>query len=218
MPCIDNTVSTGHLTGSGKTRRCACQSLPNQCNQCSQLIHLCFSRRVSLAHPAILAIAVANIWAGSQKLTLQSLIPSQEFDSVHYVFCLTENEDYAEERVSCVAISAERSHLFCAEEWLEKRRTGSGMSCCVRESKQSSPNALICLLLVPRWIWRHSVHTASESSATGGPLRSARLAGAYLARDPSTSAPLRRSARLDSTQRGSSQVTAEYDGKLNLAT
>jgi hypothetical protein len=46
-----------------------------------------------------------------------------------------------------------------------------------------------------------SVPTASESSPTSRPRRSARLAGPHLPRDPSTSAPIRRSARL-STQRG----------------
>jgi hypothetical protein len=59
----------------------------------------------------------------------------------------------------------------------------------------------------------HSVHTASESSPTSGPRRSARLAGTRLPREASTSTPLHRSARLRSTQRGRLHVTAEYDGK-----
>ncbi|OQD78950.1 hypothetical protein PENANT_c070G02273 [Penicillium antarcticum] len=48
----------------------------------------------------------------------------------------------------------------------------------------------------------HSVHTASEMSPIGGPHHSARLAGAHLPREPATFASLRRSARLNSTQRG----------------
>jgi hypothetical protein len=87
--------------------------------------------RVSPAQPAILA-SVANIWAGFQELTLQSLTPSEEVDSIHCVFCLTEDENHANESVilrcgQCQALS----HLACAEEWLERRDTGSGTSCCV---------------------------------------------------------------------------------------
>jgi hypothetical protein len=53
--------------------------------------------RVSLARPAILSSAT-NIWAGVQDLTLQTLTPSEEVDSIHCVFCLTDDEDHANER------------------------------------------------------------------------------------------------------------------------
>jgi hypothetical protein len=48
------------------------------------------------------------------------------------VFCLADDEDHANESVvlrcdQCRALA----HLSCAEEWLEKRRTGFGTSCCV---------------------------------------------------------------------------------------
>ena len=43
---------------------------------------------------------------------------------------------------------------------------------------------------------------AAEQSVESGPRRSARLAGAHLPSDPSTPAPLRRSARLNFTSRG----------------
>jgi hypothetical protein len=70
-------------------------------------------------------------------LTLQSLRPSQAVDSIHIdsiycVFCQTEDEDHADESVilhcgQCTSLC----HLSCAEEWLEKRDTGFGTSCCV---------------------------------------------------------------------------------------
>ncbi|OGE47002.1 hypothetical protein PENARI_c078G05451 [Penicillium arizonense] len=156
--------------------------------------------RVSPAQPAILA-SVANIWAGVQDLTLQSLTPSEEVDSIHCVFCLTEDEDHANE---CVILRCHLcralSHLSCAEEWLERRDTGSGTSCCVCRN-EGALDALIRPLRIPLSdAETHSVLTASDSSPDGGPRCSARLAGAHLPRDPSTSAPLRRSARLNSTQ------------------
>jgi hypothetical protein len=80
---------------------------------------------VSPARPAILL-------AGFQNLTLQSLTPSEEVDSIHCVFCLGEDEDHANE---CVILRCHQcralAHLSCAEEWLEKRHTGYGTSCCV---------------------------------------------------------------------------------------
>ncbi|KAL2699445.1 hypothetical protein AAEP93_009420 [Penicillium crustosum] len=48
---------------------------------------------------------------------------------------------------------------------------------------------------------RGSVESLGVSIEQSGPRRSARLAGAHLPRDSSTSASLRRSARLDPTQR-----------------
>jgi hypothetical protein len=87
--------------------------------------------RVSPAQPAILA-SVANIWAGFQELTLRSLTPSEEVDSIHCVFCLTEDEDHANE---CVILRCRQCtslcHLSCAEEWLQKRDTDFSTSCCV---------------------------------------------------------------------------------------
>jgi len=76
---------------------------------------------VSPTRPAILSSAT-NIWANVQDLTLQSLTLSQEVDNIHCVFCLTEDENHANESVilrcgQCRALS----HLSCAEEWLKKR-------------------------------------------------------------------------------------------------
>jgi hypothetical protein len=86
---------------------------------------------VSPARPAILT-SVTNIWAGVQDLTLQNLSLSEEVDDIHCVFCLAEDEEQANE---CVILRCDQcrahSHLSCAEEWLEKRRTGFGTSCCV---------------------------------------------------------------------------------------
>lgn len=92
--------------------------------------------RVSPTRPAILSSAT-NIWAGVQDLTVQSLRPSQavdsiRVDSIYCVFCQTEDENHADESVilhcgQCTSLC----HLSCAEEWLEKRDTGFGTSCCV---------------------------------------------------------------------------------------
>ncbi|OGE46789.1 hypothetical protein PENARI_c110G08266, partial [Penicillium arizonense] len=82
---LHQTTLTRHLAGSDKIRR--------------------VPWRVSPAQPAILA-SVANIWAGFQELTLQSLTPSEEVDSIHCVFCLTEDEDHAND--------AERSLIYLA--------------------------------------------------------------------------------------------------------
>lgn len=57
---------------------------------------------------------------------------NQDVNNIHCVFCLTDDEDHANERVilrcrQCTSLS----HLSCAEEWLERRDTGFGTSCCV---------------------------------------------------------------------------------------
>ncbi|KAJ6071022.1 hypothetical protein N7467_012341 [Penicillium canescens] len=151
---------------------------------------------ISQSQPAILSSAT-NIWASVQDLTLQSLTPSEEVDSIHCVFCLTGDEDHADERVilrchHCRALS----HLTCAKEWLERRDTGSGMSCLLMKG---ALDALIRPLRIPLSdAETNSVLTASETSPDGGTRRS----GAYLPRYLATSAPLRQSARLNSTQRG----------------
>ncbi|OGE47289.1 hypothetical protein PENARI_c051G10135 [Penicillium arizonense] len=156
--------------------------------------------QVSPARPAIL-LSATNLLAGFQNLTLQSLSTSEEVDDIHCVFCLAEDGDHANECVilrcgQCRALS----HLSCAEEWLEKRDTGFGTSCCVCRN-EGALDAIIRPLRIPSSdAETHSVHTASDPSPTGGPRRSARLAGTHLPRQPSTAAPLRRSARLNSTQ------------------
>jgi hypothetical protein len=91
---------------------------------------------ISPAQPAIL-LSATNIGARAQDLTLQSFRLSQEVDSIHVdniycVFCQTDDEDHANERVilhcsQCTSLC----HLSCAEEWLEKRDTGFSTSCCV---------------------------------------------------------------------------------------
>jgi hypothetical protein len=89
------------------------------------------SWHVSPARPAILTSAT-NIWAGVQDLSLQNLSLSEEVDEIHCVFCLAEDEEQATE---CVILRCDQcraqAHQSCAEEWLEKRRTGFGTSCCV---------------------------------------------------------------------------------------
>jgi hypothetical protein len=86
---------------------------------------------VSPDQPAILT-SVTNVWAYVQDLTLRYLSLSEEVDDIHCVFCLAEDEEQASE---CVILRCDQcrahSHLSCAEEWLEKRRTGFGTSCCV---------------------------------------------------------------------------------------
>ncbi|CAI7626240.1 unnamed protein product [Penicillium viridicatum] len=183
--------------------------------------------RVSPAQPAILT-SVANVWAGIQDLTLKDLTLSDEVDDIHCVFCLAEDEDLANECVTLRCQCKALSHLACAEEWLEKRSTGFGTSCWpldalirplrvqssdaethhIRTASESSPER------EPATIRNSSPNDPSQSqtrqgsvgpqgrsveqSVENGPRRSARL-GAHLPRGPSTSAPPRRSARLNST-------------------
>ncbi|CAG8155311.1 unnamed protein product [Penicillium salamii] len=161
---------------------------------------------VSPDQPAILSLA-SNVWAGVQDLALQSFGPNQDVDTINVdniycVFCLADDEDHANERVilrcrECTSLC----HLSCAEEWLERRVTGCSTSCCVCRSEGALDAFLRPLGTPASDAETRSVPTASESSPTSRPRRSARLAGSHLPRDPSTSAPLRRSARL-STQRG----------------
>jgi hypothetical protein len=54
-------------------------------------------------------------------LTLQSLTPSEEVDSIHANECVI---------LRCHQCRA-LAHLSCVEEWFEKRHTGYGTSCCV---------------------------------------------------------------------------------------
>ncbi|CAG7989440.1 unnamed protein product [Penicillium salamii] len=179
---------------------------------------------VSPAQPAILT-SVTNISAGIQELSLQNLSLSEDVNEIHCVFCLAEDEEQATERVilrcdQCRALA----HLSCAEEWLEKRRTGFDTSCCVCRN-EGSLDALIRPVRVPsasepsadretvtvrnsapneprqNQLPQRSMGSPRVSVEQSGPRRSARVAGAHLSRDPSTSASLRRSARLNSTQR-----------------
>ncbi|KAJ5244905.1 hypothetical protein N7489_005001 [Penicillium chrysogenum] len=192
---------------------------------------------VSPAQPAILT-SVANIWAGVQDLTLKDLTLSDQVDDIHCVFCLADDEDLANESVILRCQCKALSHLACAEEWLEKRSTGFGTSCCVCRN-EGPLDALIRPLRVQSSDaeTRH-IHTATESSGErelatirnpspnnpsrsqprqrsvepqgrsveqcveNGPCRSARLVGAHLPPGPSTSAPPRRSTRLNSIRRG----------------
>ena len=85
---------------------------------------------VSPAQPAILT-SVANVWAGVEDLTLKDLTLSDQVDDIHCVFCLAEDEDLANESVILRCQCTSLCHLSCAEEWLEKRSTGFGTSCCV---------------------------------------------------------------------------------------
>ncbi|KZN93966.1 hypothetical protein EN45_041540 [Penicillium chrysogenum] len=100
---------------------------------------------VSPARPAIPL-------AGFQNLTLQSLTPSEEVDSI------TDADDHS--------------------------RNEGALDALVRPFPTPLSDAET-----------HSVHTAGKPSPTGGPRRSTRLSGRHLPPDPSTSAPLRRSAR-----------------------
>ncbi|CAG7936348.1 unnamed protein product [Penicillium salamii] len=182
------------------------------------------SWHVSPARPAILT-SFTNIWAGVQDLSLQNLSLSEDVDEIHCVFCLAENEEQATE---CVILRCDQcraqAHLSCAEEWSEKRRTGFGTSCCVCRN-EGSLDALIRPVRVPSaseppadrepvtvrhlalneprqsQLPQRSTGSPRVSVEQSGPRRSARVAGAHLPGDPSISAPLRRSAQLNSTQR-----------------
>ncbi|CDM32761.1 Zinc finger, RING/FYVE/PHD-type [Penicillium roqueforti FM164] len=105
---------------------------------------------VSPAQPAIL----------TSDLTL-----SDEFDDIHCVFCLAEDDDLANESVILRCQCKALSHLACAEEWLEKRTTGFGTSCCVCRN-EGPLDALIRPIRVQSSDaeTRH-IHTATESSA-----------------------------------------------------
>ncbi|CAG7961288.1 unnamed protein product [Penicillium salamii] len=179
---------------------------------------------VSPARPAIVT-SVTNIWAGVQDLSLQNLRLSEDVDEIHCVFCLAEDEEQGNE---CVILHCDQCrahcHLSCAEEWLEKRRTGFGTSCCVCRN-EGSLDALIRPVRVPSasepstdresvtvrnsapngprqsQLPQRSMGSPRVSVEQSGPRRSARVAVAHLSRNPSTSAPLRRSARLNPTQR-----------------
>ncbi|OQE66601.1 hypothetical protein PENNAL_c0186G02334, partial [Penicillium nalgiovense] len=135
------TLTSHHLTGSDKTHR--------------------VPWHVSPAQPAILT-SVANIWAGVQDLTLKDLTLSDEVDNIHCVFCL--DEDLRNESVILRCQCKALSHLACTEEWLEKRSTGFGTSCCVCRN-EGPLDALIRPLRVQSSDaeTRH-IHTANESS------------------------------------------------------
>jgi hypothetical protein len=84
---------------------------------------------VSPDQPAILSSA-SNVWAGVQDLTLQSFGPNQEVDTINVdniycVFCLSDDEDHANERVilrcrECTSLC----HLSCAEELAHHAASG----------------------------------------------------------------------------------------------
>lgn len=89
------------------------------------------SWRVSPAQPAILPF-FTNIWAGVQDLTIQSVTSSDKVDNIHCMFCLDEEGNQVDERVILRCVECRGlSHLACTEEWLRKRRTGRGSSCCI---------------------------------------------------------------------------------------
>jgi hypothetical protein len=92
---------------------------------------------VSPAQPAILPF-VTNIWAGVQDLSLHSVTPCDDVDSIHCMLWLDEDGDQVDERVllRCVECRGS-SHLACTEEWLEKRDTGCGTSCCIWQVQRS---------------------------------------------------------------------------------
>ncbi|KAI3090990.1 hypothetical protein CBS147333_10323 [Penicillium roqueforti] len=143
--------------------------------------------QVSPARPAILT-SVTNIWAGVQDLTLRSLSLSEEIENIHCVFCLAEDEEQAHE---CVVLRCDQcralSHLSCAEEWLENRRTGFGISCCACRN-EGTLDALIRPLRVPLADTEtNSVHSASESSTDREPI----IVRSPARNDPSQSQPRR---------------------------
>ena len=70
---------------------------------------------VSPAQPAILSF-VTNIWAGVQDVTLHSVTPSDEVDSIHCMFCLAEDGDQVDERVILRCVECRGLlHLACTE-------------------------------------------------------------------------------------------------------
>lgn len=87
--------------------------------------------RVTAAQPAILSLTPST-WAGGQDFTLQKVTRSHEVDNIHCLFCLAEDENRVDERVvlRCVRCKG-LAHLACTQEWLEKRETGHGTSCCI---------------------------------------------------------------------------------------
>jgi hypothetical protein len=87
--------------------------------------------RVTPAQPAILSLT-PNSWAGGQDFTLHEVTCSHEVDNIHCVFCLAEDENRVDESVvlRCVRCKG-LAHLACTQEWLEKRETGHGTSCCI---------------------------------------------------------------------------------------
>ncbi|CAI7611475.1 unnamed protein product [Penicillium viridicatum] len=119
--------------------------------------------QVSPARPAILT-SVTNIWAGVQDLTLRSLSLSEELENIHCVFYLAEDEEQAHE---CVILRCDQcralSHLSCAEEWLENRRIGFGISCCACRNEGTLDELIRPLRVASSGSAERYVHTSSES-------------------------------------------------------
>ncbi|KAJ5651591.1 uncharacterized protein N7484_005314 [Penicillium longicatenatum] len=117
---------------------------------------------VSPAQPAILPL-FTNIWAGVQDLTLHSVTPSGEVDKIHCMFCLDEEGDQVNERVVLRFVECRGlSHLACTEEWLRKRGTGCGTSCCICPTE----TALDALYRPPRDPSPQTAECSEETLAT----------------------------------------------------
>ncbi|KAJ5100888.1 hypothetical protein N7456_006940 [Penicillium angulare] len=178
---------------------------------------------VSPAQPAI--ASVANILAGTQDLELHCLAVSHDVNDIHCTFCLAEDGDTTDENVilrcqQCHALS----HLSCMELWLEQRNTGFDTSCCVCRS-QGALDALIrpirrrtnsaSALMVDRDIGtghnsqlEDTLPTEDSTTSQGRIARSPRAPArheqprrsARLTRNVSSTAPLRRSTRLENSR------------------
>ncbi|OQD77998.1 hypothetical protein PENANT_c101G11082 [Penicillium antarcticum] len=155
--------------------------------------------QVSPARPAVL-LSATNILAGFQKLMLQSLkpsvqVPSIEVDSIDCVFCLTEDEEHANDRNQGALEALIRPSLVSSDAETHSVLTSSETSpdrehVTARDSSPSDPHQSH-----PR---QRSVESPGVSVERSGARRSARLAGVHLPRASSASTPLRRSARLNS--------------------
>ncbi|KAI3092992.1 hypothetical protein CBS147333_10164 [Penicillium roqueforti] len=170
---------------------------------------------VSPARPAILT-SVANIWADVQDSTLRKLSLSEEVDNIHLQgafppglrgsvaekrstgfgtsCCVCRNEGPLDALIRPLRVQSsdtETRHVHTASKPSPDRELATIRNSSPNDPSQSQPHQ--------RSVGYQGMSV--EQSLENGPRRSARVAGAYLPRDPSTSAPLRRSARLNSTQR-----------------
>ncbi|KAJ5267917.1 hypothetical protein N7478_010725 [Penicillium angulare] len=180
---------------------------------------------VSPVQPAI--VSVANILAGIQDLELHCLAVSHDVNDIHCTFCLAEDGDTTDENVilrcrQCHALS----HLSCMELWLDQRDTGFGTSCCVcrsngaldaliRPIRRRTDTGSASASTVDRNIGTvhdcrlgNSLPTEDTTTSQGRIARSPRAPArheqprrsARLTRNVDSTAPLRRSTRLENSR------------------
>ncbi|CAP86943.1 hypothetical protein PCH_Pc24g00350 [Penicillium rubens Wisconsin 54-1255] len=164
---------------------------------------------VSPARPAILT-SVTNIWAGVQDLTLQSLSLSEELEKDPLAERMPIHPAWKSGWKSDVQALARHAVCGTLDALIRPLRVllADTETNSVHSASESSTDSEPVSVRSPArndpsqsQSRRGSVESLGVSIEQSGPRRSARLAGARLPRDSSTSASLCRSARLNSNQR-----------------